>query len=741
MNRTRSIALLTSVIMLASIMQTGCKTEDSTTVSMSSGTETGTEISIATGEKCYSSKAYTIDAPGCTFRRLFRINDKYVALFDEGYGSDIKYFLYTHSDDEDSWNNRVDIDCVGELLGGFCPAGNNRIAASTYYGFNIYDLDTGKLVAKNDDLYVFMDGVFPQVYEYGDGFVLLTDDHIYNVSSEGEIISDMSYQEEGQLIAEQSSFFELNGKYYLALDCDMYITYYEVDLSAMTLTEICNNRNVGFEYERAMLTGKYQYDEDAGIIYKLDLEAQSKTECSHTQDMLIKPMAYYAGFDPKWFFFDDDHYAIKYEYPDGRIEIVMLSPDYTLNLSQRTKLTVKGYGINDNFALAYTAYKYNTSQDKFLITLGSYDIGKYGYSTAAEAQNGKLRLLKEFSNGNAPDIFYGSDFDYEQMGRMGLVLDMADYIKDSQVINKDTITPNIYDLYYDDGHCYQLFPGYTMFGLWSVDGFTNGNNNMTLDDMSSSSYSSKIFGGHYASDVADFAIRYPIKKLISNGELISEDEIEKIVQFAIDNGLAPDAEQGDHFNTDNIGKREQSVCQLYVGGINSFVSDQFGMKDKMRFVGYPTLNGSVHMATPSCLVAVSADTEYPEECIKFIEMMYSDEVQKAFVTNNNIPASQKIYNEVLEVALDRSKMSDDMYYRAVFANNDDVDHTVDINQEDVEAFKLATDSVDTIMTMDWGIYNIVEEEINSYYLQNRSVKDIAHSLRSRLDVYVKENYS
>ena len=736
MNRTRSIALLTSVIMLAGIMQTGCKTEESTAVSTATGTETSTE----TGEKCYSSKAYTIDAPGLIYRKLFKMGDKYCALFTKSAGSHDTYRLYVRSEGEDNWTNYVDVDDNGEALLCLCPVGDNRIAASTYYGFNIYDLDTGKIVAKNDDLYVFIDGVFPQVYKRGDGFVLLTDDHIYNVSSEGEIISDMSYQEEGSLIFEDTSFFELNGKDYLALDCDMYITYYEVDLSAKTLTEICNSKDVGFEYMRASKYGKYQLDKEESCVYRIDPDNKSKIECARTQDMLIKPMAYFAGYDPEWFFFDDDHYAIKYEYSDGRIEIVMISPDYTLNLSQRTKLTIKGFGIHDNYALVYTAYKYNTSQDKFLITLDSYDIGKYGYSTAVEAQNGKLRLLKEFSNGNAPDIFYGSDFDYEQMGRMGLVLDMADYIKDSQVINKDTITPNIYDLYYDDGHCYQLFPGYTMFGLWGVDGFTNGNSNMTLDDMSSSSYSSKIFGGHYASDVADFAIRYPIKKLISNGELISEDEMEKIVQFAIDNGLAPDAEQSNHSNTDNIGKREQSVCQLYVGGINSFVSNQFGMKDKMRFVGYPTLNGSVHMATPSCLVAVSADTEYPEECIKFIEMMYSDEVQKALVTNNNIPASQKIYNEVLEVALDRSKMSDDMYYRAVFANNDDVDHTVDINQEDVEAFKLATDSVDTIMTMDWGIYNIVEEEINSYYLQNRSVKDIAHSLRSRLDVYVKENY-
>ena len=49
-------------------------------------------------------------------------------------------------------------------------------------------------------------------------------------------------------------------------------------------------------------------------------------------------------------------------------------------------------------------------------------------------------------------------------------------------------------------------------------------------------------------------------------------------------------------------------------------------------------------------------------------------------------------------------------------------------------------SVDYVISYDWGLYNIICDEINSYYLQNKSVEDISKTLQSRLDLYVSENY-
>ncbi len=64
-----------------------------------------------------------------------------------------------------------------------------------------------------------------------------------------------------------------------------------------------------------------------------------------------------------------------------------------------------------------------------------------------------------------------------------------------------------------------------------------------------------------------------------------------------------------------------------------------------------------------------------------------------------------------------------------------------VSAETIEEYKRMIDSIDTIRTMDWGVYNIICEEIASYYTQNRSVEQIADTLDARLSLYAQENYS
>ena len=64
-----------------------------------------------------------------------------------------------------------------------------------------------------------------------------------------------------------------------------------------------------------------------------------------------------------------------------------------------------------------------------------------------------------------------------------------------------------------------------------------------------------------------------------------------------------------------------------------------------------------------------------------------------------------------------------------------------VSEETIEEYKRMIDSIDTIRTMDWGAYNIICEEIASYYTQNRSVEQIAETLDARLTLYIQENYS
>ena len=55
-------------------------------------------------------------------------------------------------------------------------------------------------------------------------------------------------------------------------------------------------------------------------------------------------------------------------------------------------------------------------------------------------------------------------------------------------------------------------------------------------------------------------------------------------------------------------------------------------------------------------------------------------------------------------------------------------------------FVEAINSTDMIMAFDWGIKNMIYEEMNAYYRDNVPIENVANALYSRLSVYVSENY-
>jgi len=46
----------------------------------------------------------------------------------------------------------------------------------------------------------------------------------------------------------------------------------------------------------------------------------------------------------------------------------------------------------------------------------------------------------------------------------------------------------------------------------------------------------------------------------------------------------------------------------------------------------------------------------------------------------------------------------------------------------------------TAATYDWGVFDIIYDEVNSYYSQNRSSEQISETLEKRLTLYMQENY-
>ena len=63
-----------------------------------------------------------------------------------------------------------------------------------------------------------------------------------------------------------------------------------------------------------------------------------------------------------------------------------------------------------------------------------------------------------------------------------------------------------------------------------------------------------------------------------------------------------------------------------------------------------------------------------------------------------------------------------------------------VSQEAVDRFLKDISSADTVQTFDWGVFDIIYDEVNTYYSQSRSPEQIAESLETRLTLYMQENY-
>ena len=105
--------------------------------------------------------------------------------------------------------------------------------------------------------------------------------------------------------------------------------------------------------------------------------------------------------------------------------------------------------------------------------------------------------------------------------------------------------------------------------------------------------------------------------------------------------------------------------------------------------------------------------------------------------NTNKPGPEEAKKIAALLGITVEELMSDMYYRQFFG---DPNMGENYSSEEIASYRKATESVDTIMIMDWGLYNIIADEVNSYYQQKKDIKDIAHSMRSRIELYIEENY-
>ena len=688
----------------------------------------------------YSSEVYSVD---------FRTDNYYIYR----QGVNVVVILCTY-DGENTDYYRYTIDQAGEMsdiilldvdnAGSFCGVGDNNTVCYLTNGELVIMDERGTIIHRIDTNRSY-DDVICDIESSSTGFVTISDSSAVLYSCDGERMSTINLNGIGHP-SEETSYFEREEKRYLSVETAAAKTaFYSLDFEEGSYSFVGDNTTYGYTDDYSLYRyGGYSFDEFSGTLSKIDFDNNELVPLAIVNNFIFQPPVYVISTNIHFHIIDDNTYAYVYRYDVDKTDVVLLTPNTNCDYSNRIKLSIKGSNIKEDISLMWSVYKFNTTQNEYLLTASDYG-EQYSYSTAIEAQDAKLKLISDFQNGNSPDIFYGKDFDYDQLGANGVVMDIYPYLTNGAINN---LTSNLKMLMIKDNRCYSVFSGYTLFGfIGRSTQYTD--QDYCIERLPPLEMNQRRICKMYSVDIADFILRYHILKLNGDNYDLDIDNIHNAVQFSIDNGIGP-LEYADERDGFDLGNDSMSL-RVINNDIKNYLIESRKINDNFTYLGFPSVNDSSKAIYPFGYVAVSSGTDYPEACVEFIKVLLSEESQRLNYSFGTIPVNESVLEEYLNYMVYPDSIPDDMItYKHLpivvegFIDSDGHLHrertNISVSMEEAQLFKEMITSVDTVITYDWGIYNIISEEINSYYLLGRSIDEISSSLYSRLWLYYEENY-
>lgn len=406
--------------------------------------------------------------------------------------------------------------------------------------------------------------------------------------------------------------------------------------------------------------------------------------------------------------------------------VLLVHRDQDPNAGKPT-LTIGGYGVSTTL-MKRAVYYYNTGDYPYRVALVEYR-DKYPFSDANSMVRAKAEILADMSSGKGDDMYSGIEFDFDQWGDAGQVIDMSPVFE-----NMDgEYLPCLTDLNRHSGKIYKIFPSFSMWGYMGYSDVIGNDSSLTIgriNEISEKGASDqRMLSNETRSNLAINAIWFRMQDFMTeDGFSITEEELQTIMDYA------------SLYGSDNAsGLESNDMRVMYATGQllleNATLSspqdywdnDQLGTLP-MTFYGMPSLYDSARILLPQSVVAISSGTKDPEACMDFIRILLSDEVQEYATVVNGIPVSCKAFEQQIQTAM--------LQREAVDGN---LTTPLPMTEESAEHYRESVTSLNYIYIVNIDIWSLLRDECESYFIEGKSIASVRESMMTRMNLYLDEN--
>ena len=434
----------------------------------------------------------------------------------------------------------------------------------------------------------------------------------------------------------------------------------------------------------------------------------------------------------------------------GGSEMWVLSPRPADAFKDVKMISMAGLYFPDDITQAILSF--NRTHNDVRIAVASYE--KYN---SEENPDGALKQFQtDMTSGIVADLILTNGLPYESLANKGLFLDLTDRVNSSFPAS-DYFT-NLFDALKYGDKIYHVGASYgveTLIGKQDVVGTKSGLTTAEfLQLIKSLPAGTSAFGDMTKEGSTWSMIGVNIRNFVDVGAgSCSFNSPEFIELLELCNTFPSSEEQEKLMNDEQKYWEDQqyqymngktAFSQIWINEVRSAYEQQMSQFDKAKVtrVGYPVSGsgGNGGRFSINSTVAISANSEYKDQCWEYISSMFTEEAQEEL--SWMMPVSRKAFDKQVQEAMKPRTYKDEngktVEEQFTIWRGDEEIKIPNMTQAYADELKAYIEGIRDISVYDTTIMEIVNEEAQKYFAGEQTSQQAADMIQSRASLYLSE---
>lgn len=448
-------------------------------------------------------------------------------------------------------------------------------------------------------------------------------------------------------------------------------------------------------------------------------------------------------------------YSNNYSSTEVQFEVAYLTKTEASQVTQKEQIVIATL-YSGNQTLEQNVVDFNKASDKYHISIRYYidDSAEWTENTYSD---GIAAMNSDITSSNCPDIIdlsYGNIANYVSKG---LLEDLGPYLDSSTVLNRSDFLENVLEAYTIDG-CLATIPRTitvsTLAGRASQLGDRSGWTISEIIEFADSYPDASLLQFATKQSILYSCLAYSSDTFIdyTTGQCnFDSEEFIQVLEFA--NRFDDEYVYDEDFSLpDQIHEGKILLEELNLYDIQEYQMYTLMFEEPLTFVGYPTVdgkNGSILQG--QTIYGISTKSEHKDGAWAFMESILGYEPFNSF-SSWGFSSRKDMLEDVLADAARPDYVLDENGDPALDENGDPIENpktTWGYDNWEAEIYAATQEQVDTIRDMvysaqtfvnnDSTIYEMIYEEVQSYFEGQKTAQEVAEIVQSRVKIYIDES--